>query len=108
MPARQALAPAALSQLFTDARSHHHWTDRKVSDDLLRTLYELVKWGPRSWRRCWRPCSTPSSQVRPACRPAATAWAWGWTSRARSRAHGGELEYAYAEPYVVFTLRLPA
>lgn len=48
MSARQALAPAALSQLFTDARSHHHWTDRKVSDDLLRTLYELVKWGPTS------------------------------------------------------------
>jgi 3-hydroxypropanoate dehydrogenase len=48
MTARQALAPAALSQLFTDARSHHHWTDRKVPDDLLRTLYELVKWGPTS------------------------------------------------------------
>lgn len=25
-----------------------------------------------------------------------------------ARAHGGTLEYAYAEPYVVFTLRLPA
>ncbi|MDN4591769.1 malonic semialdehyde reductase [Xenophilus aerolatus] len=48
MPERRTLAPAALSQLFTDARSHHHWTERAVSDEQLRTLYELVKWGPTS------------------------------------------------------------
>jgi 3-hydroxypropanoate dehydrogenase len=45
---RQALAPAALAQLFTDARSHHHWTDRQVSDETLHSLYELIKWGPTS------------------------------------------------------------
>lgn len=31
-----------------------------------------------------------------------------YIARQIARAHGGELEYAYAEPYVVFTLRLPA
>jgi 3-hydroxypropanoate dehydrogenase len=45
---RQAISPAALAQLFTDARSHHHWTDRRVSDETLRSLYELIKWGPTS------------------------------------------------------------
>lgn len=42
------MAPAALAQLFTDARSHHHWTNRKVSDETLKALYELIKWGPTS------------------------------------------------------------
>ncbi|PZP91785.1 MAG: histidine kinase [Variovorax paradoxus] len=31
-----------------------------------------------------------------------------YIARQIARAHGGGLEYAYAEPYVVFTLRLPA
>ncbi|TDS83704.1 nitroreductase family protein [Comamonas sp. JUb58] len=31
--------------MFTDARSHHHWSDRPVSDDDLHGLYKLVKWG---------------------------------------------------------------
>jgi len=48
MSARQPIAQASLAQLFTDARSHHHWIDREVSDDTLRTLYELIKWGPTS------------------------------------------------------------
>lgn len=48
MSARQPIAPAALAQLFTDARSHHHWTARKVSDETLKSLYELIKWGPTS------------------------------------------------------------
>jgi 3-hydroxypropanoate dehydrogenase len=45
---RRPLAQQALAQLFTDARSHHHWTDRDVSDETLRSLYELIKWGPTS------------------------------------------------------------
>jgi 3-hydroxypropanoate dehydrogenase len=44
----QALPKQALDQLFTEARTHHAWTDRKVSDDLLRQVYELAKWGPTS------------------------------------------------------------
>lgn len=34
--------------LFTQARTFTHWTDEPVSDDLLRELYELVKFGPTS------------------------------------------------------------
>lgn len=48
MSLRQPITQSALDQLFTDARSHHAWTDKKVSDETLRTIYELIKWGPTS------------------------------------------------------------
>jgi 3-hydroxypropanoate dehydrogenase len=35
-------------QLFDQARTHNAWTDRPVSDDTLRQLYDLMKWGPTS------------------------------------------------------------
>ena len=34
--------------LFTNARSHASWQDRPVSDEQLRELYDLAKWGPTS------------------------------------------------------------
>jgi 3-hydroxypropanoate dehydrogenase len=42
------LAEPALAQLFTEARSHHLWKAEPVSDDTLRRLYDLMKWGPTS------------------------------------------------------------
>ncbi len=46
-PARDLPLPdTALEQLFTAARTRHARIDRPVSDDLLRKLYELVKFGP--------------------------------------------------------------
>ncbi len=39
---------AALDLLFRKARSHNGWLDKPVTDDLLRQLYELMKWGPTS------------------------------------------------------------
>jgi 3-hydroxypropanoate dehydrogenase len=33
-------------QIFTEARSHNRFHDEAVSDDTLRQLYELMKWGP--------------------------------------------------------------
>lgn len=38
----------SLKTLFREARSHSAWLGRSVSDDLLRELYELTKWGPTS------------------------------------------------------------
>ncbi|PTB19312.1 malonic semialdehyde reductase [Trinickia symbiotica] len=35
-------------QLLTHARSQNAWLARPVSDELLRELYELAKWGPTS------------------------------------------------------------
>lgn len=46
------LDDAALAQVFTEARTHVAWTDRPVPDDLLRRLYDLVRWAPTSMNTC--------------------------------------------------------
>jgi 3-hydroxypropanoate dehydrogenase len=38
----------ALDQIFREARTHNIWLDKPVSDDTLRELYDIVKWGPTS------------------------------------------------------------
>lgn len=40
------LGDVALDQLFRAARSHNGWSDAPVSDDLLRDVYDLAKFGP--------------------------------------------------------------
>ena len=42
------LSPEALDILFRKARTHISWLDKPVSDDLLRQIYEVMKWGPTS------------------------------------------------------------
>ncbi len=42
----------ALNTLFRDARTHTAWLDKPVSDDILRQLYDLLKWGPTSANCC--------------------------------------------------------
>jgi len=39
----------ALKQLFTEARSHHAFLEREISDALLQQLYDLTKWAPTSF-----------------------------------------------------------
>lgn len=43
-----ALSNTALDQLFGNARTHNFWQDKPVSDELLHTLYEQMKWAPTS------------------------------------------------------------
>ena len=38
----------SLKKLFTEARSQNGWSDRSVSDDQVRQIYDLMKWGPTS------------------------------------------------------------
>jgi len=38
----------ALDTLFREARSYSRWLPRPVTEDTLRNLYELLKWGPTS------------------------------------------------------------
>ena len=45
--AHPALPPAALDQLFRTARTHND-LGGEVSDEILRQLYDLLKWGPTS------------------------------------------------------------
>jgi 3-hydroxypropanoate dehydrogenase len=42
----------ALVQLFIEARTHNEWLERPVSDDVLRQLYDIMKWGPTSANLC--------------------------------------------------------
>jgi 3-hydroxypropanoate dehydrogenase len=39
---------AGLDLLFREARTHNKWQDKPVSDETLRELYELMKFGPTS------------------------------------------------------------
>ncbi|HLS97685.1 MAG TPA: hypothetical protein VK018_03085, partial [Porticoccaceae bacterium] len=41
-----------LARLFEAARTHNAWHDRPVGDDLIRRLYDLVKWGPTTANTC--------------------------------------------------------
>lgn len=38
----------ALEQLFLNARTHNGWQDKSVSEELLRKLYDLLKFAPTS------------------------------------------------------------
>jgi nitroreductase len=43
---------AVLDQLFKVARTRNGWTDRPVSDERIRELYDLLKLGPTSANSC--------------------------------------------------------
>ena len=47
-----SLDEAGLDLLFRKARSHRAGLDRPVSDERLRALYDLMKWGPTSFNCC--------------------------------------------------------
>ena len=42
----------ALNRLFLTARTRNAWTDRQVTEQLLRELYDLMKFGPTSANCC--------------------------------------------------------
>ena len=46
------LAADALDTLFRTARSRYRWTAEPVGDDVLRALYDLMRFGPTSANSC--------------------------------------------------------
>lgn len=44
----RTLDGTSLDIIFREARTHNAWTDKQVSDDTLKALYDLMKWGPTS------------------------------------------------------------
>jgi nitroreductase len=42
----------SLAQLFTEARSFNSFQPKPVSDETLREIYDLLKWGPTSANLC--------------------------------------------------------
>jgi len=51
-PPHAPIIGAALDQLFRTARTYTAWLDIPVSDETLRQIYELMKWGPTSGNLC--------------------------------------------------------
>jgi len=43
---KKPISNEAIEQIFTKARTHHHWTNKAVSNDTLQDIYEIMKWGP--------------------------------------------------------------
>jgi 3-hydroxypropanoate dehydrogenase len=52
MAQTHSISEPALEQIFTKARTHSGWLPEPVSDQLVRQLYELMKWGPTSANCC--------------------------------------------------------
>lgn len=48
MPDTARISPEALDILFRKARTQNGWRDIPVTDDELRAVYDLAKWGPTS------------------------------------------------------------
>ncbi len=44
----EALTDTGLDLLFRNARTHTAWLDEPVSDETLRDIYDLLRWGPTS------------------------------------------------------------
>ena len=42
------LGDDALDLIFREARTHNAWQDKPVTDEQLKEIYELFKWGPTS------------------------------------------------------------
>lgn len=64
----------ALDVLFRKARTHNVWLDKPVPDELLRQLYDLMKYGPTSANCCpvrilFLRTREAKERLRPALRP---------------------------------------
>lgn len=46
------LSDAQIGLILTQARSHYAWTDKPVSDDMLRKIFDIAKMGPTSMNTC--------------------------------------------------------
>jgi len=49
---KKTVASEAIHQLFTEARTYTAWLPDEISDDTLREVYDLMKWGPTSANCC--------------------------------------------------------
>lgn len=50
--ARHRLDDASIDLILRNARSHYAWTDRPVSDEMLRDIYDITINGPTSMNTC--------------------------------------------------------
>jgi len=45
---KNPISDEALAQIFLDARTYNGWLDKPVTDEQLRQVYDVMKWGPTS------------------------------------------------------------
>jgi 3-hydroxypropanoate dehydrogenase len=45
---RNAVSAESLDQIFRTARTYNGWSDAPVEEEVVRDLYDLLKWGPTS------------------------------------------------------------
>jgi 3-hydroxypropanoate dehydrogenase len=45
---KESLKTDSLDQLFIKARTHYHWLDKPVGDELIHQMFDLAKMGPTS------------------------------------------------------------
>lgn len=45
---KNRISEEALAQIFLEARTYNGWLDKPVTDEQLRQVYNLMKWGPTS------------------------------------------------------------
>lgn len=48
----EKLDPHSIELILSGARSHYAWTDKPVSDEMLREIYDIVKMGSTSMNSC--------------------------------------------------------
>ena len=48
----KSISEEALQQIFTKARTHSAWLPEPVGAEMLRRIYDLMKWGPTSANSC--------------------------------------------------------
>ena len=42
------MSQVRIEKLFHEARTHNEWLNKPVSDDLLKQIYDIMKWAPTS------------------------------------------------------------
>ena len=70
----KSIDPAALAQIFTEARTHNVFLDRPVPDDLLKKAVDIAKMGPTSanqspLRMLFLKSKAAKERLRPALAP---------------------------------------
>ena len=92
-PASAPLPDTALDQLFRNARTHNEFKLEPISDEDLRAIYDLVKWGPTTansqpLRIVFLKSKAAKERLRPALSASETrrssSWFITWRAMARS------------------------
>src|SRR3546814_4475046 len=106
MPMSEPLSNSALDQLFRAARTYNGYVDRPVSEEQLRAIWDLMKFGPTSAnslpaRVVWCVSDAAKAKLAALSMPANGEK----ILKARSEEHTSELQSLMRISYAVFCLK---